>query len=520
MQGDPSVFDPNQPDAFTLDRWIEPYATDSGRIAFVIPAGPVDYPRLARGVQATAQSLAESGVTNGDRVVFCGLNRVEQFELLFACARLRAVLVPINNRLTAHEVAVQLADCEPSLLVATDGFASLLAGAATEVGLDAPVRDLDRDPVTLPPGSSWDSSPLALSEARPDDAVLMVYTSGTTGQPKGAMLSQRAVAYTVANSLDHQGIEPDDVILSVLPAFHVGGINIQVMPALAVGATVVLPPRFDPAATLADIAEHRPTHTVFVPAVLDAVAAQEQFASTDLSCLVGINSGSSVVPRASMAPWFARGVPVGQVYGTTETGPTSVVLRFDEAEAHQGSAGRPARHSEVRIAGASGAVEAAPVDMAGEILLRGPNLFNGYWRNPSATAEAFDNGWYRTGDVGHLDAEGFLHVHDRVRDLYITGGENVYPAEVEAVLVEHPGVAEVAVVGRPDRRWGEIGVAVVVPAAGGQTPTVDELRSWCEGRLARFKQPRELVLVESLPRTALGKVRKHVVRDLLDEGRR
>ncbi|MEM8924203.1 MAG: AMP-binding protein [Actinomycetota bacterium] len=508
----PSVgFDVDHPAGATLDRWIErvgeamPSAT-----AFVTDDGSIAYADLHRRVRITAGGLVASGVGHGDRVAFCGLNRVELFETLFACARLGAVLVPFNNRLTAGELAYQIVDCTPTVVLTTDGFDGLLTEAVIAADLvEAPaVRSLDRQP--FGPDDDAVDAIEPPSTGTIADPVLMVYTSGTTGRPKGAVLTQRAVAYAVANGVEHQRIAADDVILAVLPTFHVGGINIQTMPALAVGATVVLLLRFDPGAALDAIARHRPTHTVFVPAVLDAVAAHERFATTELDCLVGINSGSSVVPVASMTPYFDRGVPVGQVYGATETGPTAVVLDYDRARAHQGAAGRPARHTEIRIE-VDG--EPAPQGRSGEILVRGPHLFDGYWNNPEATAEAFVDGWYRTGDVGRIDVHGLLHVHDRVRDMFITGGENVYPVEVEDVLAGHPAIAEVTVVARTHERWGEVGVAVVVPVdVAGPELTIDGLRAWCEGRLARFKQPRELLVVDALPRTALGKVRKHVVR--------
>jgi fatty-acyl-CoA synthase len=247
--------------------------------------------------------------------------------------------------------------------------------------------------------------------------------------------------------------------------------------------------------------------------MLRAVSSHPTFAATDISSLAGINSGSSVVPADVMAPFFDRGVPVGQVYGTTETGPTAVVLGYDEAAAHIGSCGREAAHTELRIVDGDGADVAAGA--AGELWLRGPHLFSGYWNAPEATAAAFAaGGWFRTGDIGYRDAEGYVFIADRIKDVVITGGENVYPAEIEPVLAEHPAIAEVAVIARPDGRWGEIPVAVIVPTPGSRL-SIDELRGWCDGRLARFKQPRAIAVVDELPRTALGKVKKHELRHRL-----
>ena len=209
-----------------------------------------------------------------------------------------------------------------------------------------------------------------------------------------------------------------------------------------------------------------------------------------------------------------RGVPVGQVYGSTETGPTAVVLRYEDCVDHEGSCGKPALHTELRVVDADGRDIAG--DTAGVLLVRGPNLFVEYWNRPRETAAAFVDGWYNTGDIGRRDANGYVFIEDREKDMLISGGENVYPAEVENTLITHPAVAEVAVMGRSDPTWGEIPVAVIVPTAGAEVPTVEELRSWCSDRLARYKQPREVVLTHSLPRTALGKVTKHILRDEFD----
>jgi fatty-acyl-CoA synthase len=337
----------------------------------------------------------------------------------------------------------------------------------------------------------------------------MVYTSGTTGAPKGAVHTQASLLATWQNSIDHQDLTRDDCIVAPLPTFHVGGLNIQTLPTLVVGGTVVLERRFEPGAVLDAISSRRATQTVLVPAMLAAVAAHPNFDSTDFSSLVGINSGSSIIPEAVMRPFFDRGVPVGQVYGTTETGPTAVVLDYTDAAARIGSCGRPAKLTELRIVDPSGNDVDDGAD--GELWVRGPNVFSHYWEKPEATDAAFADGWFRTGDVGHRDPDGFVTIADRVTDVIISGGENVYPAEVEAVLLEHPAIADVAVIGKSDERWGETPLAVVILA-----PDTDlelaELRSWCEDRIARFKQPSALIAVEELPRTALGKVRKHELR--------
>lgn len=481
----------------SLVDWLQPWI-ETDRVAFHFEGQSVTYTQFARRVEATASGLASLGVQSGDRVGFCGLNRLEVFELLFACSHLGVIFVPFNNRLTAAEVAGLIDDCAPTLVLSTDGFHDLVAQAAPQVT----VRDLDAKPFNH---GVHPSAPAVVPSAQ--TTVLMVYTSGTTGQAKGAMLSLDAMRYTVLNSIDHQGLTSDDHIIASLPTFHVGGINIQTLPALYAGGEVTLLRRFDPGEVVRLLDEHEITQVLLVPAMLTAVASHPDFDTADLSSLRGINTGSSIVPHNVMQPFFDRGVPVGQVYGTTETGPTAVVLSYDDAADHVGSCGKAARHTELRLVDKDG------IDVAtgqpGELWVRGPNVFTGYWGNPVATEAAFTtSGWFRTGDIGYETADGYVYISDRIKDVVISGGENVYPAELEPVLAEHPSIAEVAVVGARDDRWGEIPVAVVVLAPDA-TLELNDLREWCDERLARFKHPRELRIVDALPRTALGKVKKH-----------
>lgn len=486
-----------------IDRWLT--ARPSDRVAIRFEGETLTYGALADRTAATAAELLAMGVEPGDRVAYCGLARPAVFELLFACARLGAIFLPLNSRLTASELGVLIEDSDPAVLLGCDDLVETLVVAAA----GRPVRDLDERPLCDSVESGFEPVPDTVPRPTADAVGLMVYTSGTTGKSKGAMLSQNALLYTTLNNVDHQDFTTDSRVIACLPTFHVGGLNIQTLPVLYAGGEVLLMRRFDPGGVLDLITGHRPNQTLLVPAMLAAVASHPRFEATDLSCLVGINSGSSLVPETVTKPFFDRGVPVGQVYGATETGPTAVVLRYDEAAAKAGSCGRPATHTELRIVDDHG--NNVDSGESGELWLKGPNLFDGYWRDDDATSAAFVDGWYRTGDVGHREDDGFVYISDRIKDMVISGGENVYPAELEGVLGDHPDIAEITVVGRPDDQWGEIPVAVVVPTEGASLE-LTELRSWCDGRLARFKWPRELVLVDALPKTALGKVQKHLVR--------
>lgn len=488
----------------SIAAWITHWAeTDSDRVAFHFEGEDVTYGDLDRRVNNAAAALQALGVEEGDRVGMCGLNRLETFEVFFGSARLGAIFVPFNNRLTAGELGAQVEDSDPTVLLATDGLHQLLAEAAS----GRAIVDLDARPF----GSA--SHVVSDHDTPAQQTVLMVYTSGTTGQARGAMLSHDALTYTIRNGVEHQQLTADDRIVAPLPTFHVGGLNIQTLPTLFVGGQVMLMRRFDPAELLRLISERGATQTLLVPAMLTAVAGHPDFGDADLTTLRGVNSGSSVVPTELMQPFFDRGVPVGQVYGTTETGPTAVVLDYADAADHVGSCGHPAPHTELRIVGRSG--EDVSRGNPGELWVRGPNIFTGYWRDDDATAAAFaPGGWFRTGDVGYQDGGGFTFISDRIKDVVISGGENIYPAELEAALQNHPAIAEVAVVGQRSDYWGETPVAAVVLTPGGAL-TIGELRTWCDGKLARFKQPTALHVVDTLPRTALGKVQKHELRALL-----
>ena len=326
------------------------------------------------------------------------------------------------------------------------------------------------------------------------------------------LLSQGALAWNAANCADMHELTPQDRILTTLPLFHVGGLNNLTTPALKAGCTVVLHPKFDAEACFDAIELERITLTVLVPAQLDMMMASPRWQSADFSSLRMITTGSTIVPARIIDAVHARGVPLVQIYGSTETCPIAACLKAVDAERKAGSTGKAAAHCELRIVDDSGKEVAQSA--IGEILVRGPNLMNGYWNAPQETAAALIDGWFHSGDMGHLDAEGYLYVDGRRKEMIISGGENIYPAEIENVLAECKDIAEASVVGRPDERWGEIVVAVVAPKSG-HTLTPASVLQLLEGRIARYKHPKQVVFVGELPKTALGKVRKEDVRQMV-----
>jgi fatty-acyl-CoA synthase len=481
-----------------LSQWIERHARFApGAAAIRFDGAAISYAELARRIRCAAAVLADAGVARGDAVAYLGLNSPAELVLLFACARLGAMLVPLNWRLAPPEHARVLADCPPRLLFVEPAFtehARAIEGAAGATGIDA----LDRD-----------FADSRAPEGEENSALLLCYTSGSTGAPKGVVLTQRALFWNAVNSAHMHDLTSADRVLTTLPMFHVGGMNIQTLPALHAGACVTLHARFDPAATLEALERDRITLTVLVPAQLDALMQLPRWASADLSSLRMITTGSTIVSEGFVRKASGRGVPVIQVYGSTETCPIAAYVRAADALRKAGSAGAPALHCEVKVVDEAGAELPAGGD--GEILVRGPNVASRYWNAPGETAQTFVDGWYRSGDVGHFDAEGHLYVVSRKKDMIISGGENIYSWEVEEALRRHPAVAEAAVIAVPDSEWGEAVKACVVRRDDIQASEA-ELIEHCRATIASYKKPRSVDFVEALPRLFNGKIDKKALR--------
>ena len=422
---------------------------------------------------AALKHLQADGVQRGTIVAWLGHNSWDMIATLVACERIGAVLLPLNWRLAAAELAHIVTHAGAGHLLGTPELESLagevLATARLQAGPAEGVQEGD---------------------------LLLVYTSGTTGQPKGAMHTRAGLQANALAAVAAQGLDANARVLSVLPLFHVGGLCIQTLPALAAGARVNLQARFEPEAWFDAVEGWRPTTTLLVPAVMKALIEHPRWTDTDLSSLAFVNSGSQIVPRGLIETFHARGIPVAQVYGATETGPVSIVLKPNEATAHVGMAGLPALGVHVQLAA------------DGEVLLKAPNLMRGYHRE---TTPAFDSeGWFHTGDLALRHANGMFEIVGRSKELIISGGENVYPAEIENLVSAMPGVAECAVVGVPDARWGEVPVLAVVLRPGCALDRA-ALQAVFDARLAHFKHPRATHVLIGLPKTALGKVQRLAV---------
>lgn len=471
------------------------------------------YRQLLGRADALANALHQGGARRGDRIAILCLNRTEVFEALLACARLGTALVPLNWRLSPAELAAIVADCAPVALLHEPGLQDVDDHilARCDIRLVSALAD--------DPGDPGKPAPTAPAPAA-DDVAMILYTSGTTGRPKGAMLPWRQVAFNARATTALCDLGPDDRCLACLPLFHTGGLNCLAMPVLSAGGAAVLMRKFDPHEALDAMERHQVTCFIGVPTMyqmlMDAGLARRTLPALRWRLL-----GGAPCPDALLDACERVGHPLNQGYGLTEVGPNCFTLGIDGAP--RGSVGMPVPGSEARLVRDDGSTVPSNDAGVGELWLRGPHVCAGYWNRPEETARALDpDGWFHTGDYARRDGQGYFAIVGRKKEMFISGGENVYPAEVENTLASHPAVAEVAVVGVPDARWGEVGLAVIVPAAGqgpdAQHPDhalTDDLRQWTRERLAAYKVPRHWKLVPALPRTPTGKVRKETLPALL-----
>lgn len=476
-------------------------ALTPARTAFVdaVSGRAMTYAELENRASRAAGVLQELGVARGDRVAILCRNRIEFFEIMFACAKLGAILAPLNWRAPAPELAAVIADCTPKLLV----FGREDAETAAALALPGLALDVDYEPLLAK------TPPLKTDTCwRGDDVWSLIYTSGTTGAPKAVIKTFQMAMVNAFHATQAFGIREGDHTVNFLPLFHTAGIHLLAMPVLMAGGTVHVLPGFD-----ADRAiDLLPRLDLFfaVPAVYQQIAAHARFNDADFSHVRAWGCGGAPLPDVLVERFAAKGARVCNGYGMTETGPTAFVAHPDDALSKIGSVGKPQLLLDVRIVDVNG-VEVAEGE-SGEIWMRGPGLTPGYWNKPEETAKAFtEDGWLKSGDIGRRDGEGCYYVAGRIKEMFISGGSNVYPAEIENTLARHPAVLEAAVVGVADEKWGEVGAAFVLAKPGTPAPSAEELIQFCRANLASYKIPRHVRFVDEFPRTAAGKIRKNLL---------
>ncbi|MET7700695.1 o-succinylbenzoate--CoA ligase [Streptomyces sp. NPDC005485] len=475
------------------------------RTALIHGDTAVTYAELYGRTTRLAHALKARGIRRGDRIAYLGPNHPSYLETLFAAGTLGAVFVPLNTRLAGPEIAYQLADSGAKALVYAPVFAGLVAGlpgssdVRTYVEVGAEYEELTAsaadEPIDQP--------------VTADDTCIIMYTSGTTGRPKGAMLTHGNLTWNAINVLVDTDLIADERALVSAPLFHTAGLNMLTLPVLLKGGTCVLVEAFDPAATLDLIERHRITFMFGVPTMFDLVARHPRWADTDLSSLRILTCGGSPVPTPLIAAYQERGLTFLQGYGMTEAAPGTLFLDAEHAIGKAGSAGVPHFFTDVRVLRPD--LTPADVGETGEVVVRGPNVMPGYWGLPDETSAVFADGWFRSGDAARIDEDGYVFIVDRIKDMIISGGENIYPAEIEDLLLAHPDIVECAVIGVRDDKWGEVPRAVVV-AREGVALDPDEVLASLAGRLAKYKIPKSVVVADELPRTASGKLLKSRVR--------
>ncbi|WP_448809497.1 class I adenylate-forming enzyme family protein [Agromyces bauzanensis] len=498
----------------TLGRWTRDRARATPeRIAIDDRGVVVTYRELDARAERLAASLRSAGYAVGDRIATITGNSSDHVVLFFACAKAGLVLVPLSWRLAPRELAAQLEIAEPALLLVENEFESLAKATLGRLARRIPTAPLGTHGIEAEvPAPAARGRAEALVERREvldDDALLIIFTSGTTAMPKGAVLTHANCFWTNLAFSRIAEVGAADTVLAVMPQYHVGGWNITPLLAWWTGATVVLERTFDPGRVLHLIQERRITTMMGVPANYLFLAQHPDFDTTDLSSLAHAIVGGAPMPPALLRTWHARDVALTQGYGLTEASPNVLCLPDEDARTRVGSAGKPYPHVDVAVADPVTG-EHLEGEAEGELLVHGPSVFAGYFRDPEATDAALVDGWLRTGDLVRRDADGYFTIVDRIKDIYISGGEGVAPAEVEAVLMSHPAVADVAVVGVPDERWGEAGAAWVVLRRGRVTDAA-ELTDFARASLAHFKVPREVHFVDELPRSTAGKVLRRLL---------
>ncbi len=461
------------------------------------------------------------GLKRGDRVSILAGNSTDYLEILFACGKAGIILNTLNWRLAVPELEFILNDCTPRYLIYeptfTESAKTVLATVNSLKGAVVLGETGAENEITYEAAlAAGDPAGVLMPDLTYDDTWAIIYTSGTTGKPKGAQVTYGNFFYNAVGMGRAIDLTSQDININVLPTFHIGGLGLYAGPTLHSGGTVLIMKAFSPDLFLKAIADYKVTVGLLVPSIYLVLDQYEGFDKADLSTMRHWASGGSPLPSALVHTYAERNILIQQGFGMTETGPTVFLVDIDHAVEKAGSVGKPVLHTDVRIEDPETGEILGP-NQHGELCVKGGNVTRGYWNRPDATEAAIRAGWLHTGDVAMYDDDGFYYIVDRVKDMYISGGENVYPAEVENILYEHPAIAEVAVIGVPHPTWQEVGKAIVVLKQG-QSITEEDVIAFCQGKMAKYKIPKSAAFIDALPRTAAGKVLKRELRQQYAEG--
>lgn len=498
--------------------WIQHFALTTPNKLALVDLGSqrrYTYAQMNERVGRLAAHLRSIGVSKGDRVGFFAMNSTDILEMVYATWRIGAISLALNFRLTAQELAFIINDASPNVIFADAVFSDVTSElrdltevahwiATDGVGGDTPYEQ----------AISAVTQPILKKDIEQSlsDQCLLMYSSGTTGLPKGVIITHEMMTYSAFAFVSSCGLGQESVNLAVMPLFHIGGLNVFACPTLFFGGTVIVQRTFEPGETLRVIGDpsHGVTHFLGVPAIYNALKMHPDNPMTDFTHLQYALAGAEAVPDPLVHWWHERGVRVQEGYGMTESAASNCLLAREDVPEKVGSAGKAAMYTEMKIIGEDG--NEVAFGELGEIWMRGPSITPGYWNRPEANEKSFVGGWFRSGDIGRTDAEGYFYIEDRVKDMYISGGENVYPAEVENALYSMEQITEVAVIGVEDSKWGEVGCAVVAVKDGAEL-SLDDVLVHCQDKLATFKQPAHLAIIDALPRNATGKVLKFQLRE-------
>ncbi|WAA08758.1 acyl-CoA synthetase [Fervidibacillus albus] len=486
--------------------WITKRAELSGEKTAIIDIfynRKLSYKQLDIQVNRWANIFRAYQIKKGDRVAVIAPNQAELFEIMFACGKIGAIFVPLNWRLSEEELKYILADSSPSLIVFNERYDDRVKTLAIDT---IPLLSISNPPNVEITNWKWD-------DHKEEEPWLIIYTGGTTGLPKGVVLSYRAVTWNAINTVVSWGLTEDEITLNYMPMFHSGGINALSIPILFNGGTVVIGDQFNPVEALKNLNRYQCTIALFVPTMYHMMQQTEEFEKLDFPSMKAFVSGGAPCPFSIYDKFAAKGLPFREGYGLTEAGPNNFYISPKEAMEKRGSVGKPMMFNDVKIVDEQG--KEILNNGVGELLIRGKHLFTKYWNKDQTTAETLKNGWLHTGDFAKRDEEGYFYIVGRKKDVIITGGENVYPLEIEQWLLQHEAIDEVAVVGIPDEKWGERIVAFV--SLKGTDLSENELKDYCEKKLAKFKVPKAFVSVDQLPKTPVGKIDKKALMDVLSE---